>query len=549
MHYELESSRMNYGSWPFLLFLSENPKFGPRFCYDIWMKNKRNSDGSSSETPFQTIMRLGVQGKQFSGNGLKGFGDVIGQMAARNVTWDYVNQFSMQKALANYYASLNRPTTDRTLLFPVPDKANTFRPIYSQAPRQYGVNIVDLVRKAGAHSVTVNFQGIGDETEGSDWRLTLVAVNDKGVARYSTMWRSGRMTMALRSNEQQVALAIAAMPSIYKLQGFRPGYNFKRRHLYEIALAGATPSAAPPHAPQKQSAATTSGAAHPNGGGFVEYSANVAPTAYVGPNAQVLGNAQVSGQARIEDEAIVRGGAQVSGAATVSDSAIVGDTAQVVENARVSGMSSVGESARVAGHARVVEYARVLGSGSVGGNALIKGFGEVYTSPGAPIGGGVIMGQDLEVRTDGFQHPINYGLIYGFNDANTLQTALQDNHYLYAHWDCNTARQRLLLDSFADNDATLRGKTLSQFSQGALQFDGQSQYALVEGSLADTTDITLDARLTWAGGAPEQRLWSLGQGSSEMYFTPQDASGQACFVIRSGGATQMLRAPNALPQN
>lgn len=34
-HYELTSSRMNYGSWPFLQLLTEHPDFGPDFCFHI----------------------------------------------------------------------------------------------------------------------------------------------------------------------------------------------------------------------------------------------------------------------------------------------------------------------------------------------------------------------------------------------------------------------------------------------------------------------------------------------------------------------------------
>ena len=40
-HYELNSSRHNYGSWPFLQVLAEDPRFGWSFPYDIWPACRR----------------------------------------------------------------------------------------------------------------------------------------------------------------------------------------------------------------------------------------------------------------------------------------------------------------------------------------------------------------------------------------------------------------------------------------------------------------------------------------------------------------------------
>ena len=61
------------------------------------------------------------------------------------------------------------------------------------------------------------------------------------------------------------------------------------------------------------------GRRHPNGGGWVAASAEVANSAYVGPDALVLGGAKVLDQAAIEDFAVVRGpGAVVSGHAKIA---------------------------------------------------------------------------------------------------------------------------------------------------------------------------------------------------------------------------------------
>ena len=51
-----------------------------------------------------------------------------------------------------------------------------------------------------------------DATRRSDWRATLVAVNDNGGCRYSTMWNSGINTIVLAADENQLFLTVAATP-------------------------------------------------------------------------------------------------------------------------------------------------------------------------------------------------------------------------------------------------------------------------------------------------------------------------------------------------
>ena len=51
---------------------------------------------------------------------------------------------------------------------------------------------------------------------------------------------------------------------------------------------------------------------HPNGGGWVQDTAQVDETVYVGPNAEVYGTARVCGSARVYGTALVCGSARVS---------------------------------------------------------------------------------------------------------------------------------------------------------------------------------------------------------------------------------------------
>ncbi len=391
MHYELSSTRDNYGSWPFLEYFAEHPRFDPAFCFDIWKAN-RKENGESVETPFETMMRLGAQEGKFSGDGIAGFGDMIGEMAAHNVTWDYVNQWTYADTINAYHRGQNDASRDRTLLQPVPDRPDWYRPPNAQAPRQYGINLIDLVPKPGARQITARFQGIADEQEGSDWRVTLVAVDDQGRARYSRMWRSGVGTITLRPGETRLALAVAATPTVYKPQPFRGGYNVKPHFPYEVSFTGCAPSLTPDY---QRPRPNVPGAAHPNGGGFVAASAHVDPTAYVAPDAMVLDRAQVTGHARIEDHAVVADDARVSDEAIVGGYATVRHQAQVIQAARVGDLATVENGVKLSGHARVLEGIRVHGPGAVGGDALVKGFGDLYTGRDCPIGGGTVIGQEL----------------------------------------------------------------------------------------------------------------------------------------------------------
>lgn len=544
-HYELNSSRMNYGSWPFLQYLAEHPFFGPSFCYEIWEKNRKNEKDESIEDPFQTIMRLGKE-KGIFHNEVKDFGDIIGELAGHMANWDFVHKYFYQRTMINHQRNISQAGRWRVLLQPVPDRPMWYRPIYSHSPRQYGINIIDLIRNPSAEEVEVRFEGIGDEVEGSDWRVTLVAIDDKGECRYSPMLRGskGTIKMRLKPNEQRLALAIAATPSFYKPMQFRPGYNMKRRHPYEVFFKGCYPSPFPPLPPSPQ----VSGHRHPNGGGFVAETAFVAPTAYVAPNAKVLGNARVEGNARIEDYAVVKDSALVSDNAIISDFAVVCGRAKVLENARVRGCAMVSDNVTLKGNARVLEYAYLLGDGVVSGNVLVKGFGEIMTNKNTELTGGIVAGEDLEVWLVDYPKPkIEYGLIYGYNNREILERELRDNKYLYAYWDFSRPRRQLLLDSFADNDGTLRGNPSfgKEGNRTFIQLNGRNQYALVEGHIVDSPETTIDCWL-YREGEGKQCLFAFMGRDSLLAFYPSNEDNKAELRLMKDGKVESVIAQKSV---
>ena len=534
-HYELNSSRHNYGSWLFLQQLAEDPRFGPGFCYEVWLKNRKDEKDSSIEDPLQTFMRIGVERGVWKGDGCAGFGDAIGEMAARRVTMDFSPHGAYTRSL-RFMEGSDEAARLRTTLEKVPDRAGWWRPLWSHAPRQFGINLVELV--PDGKSVEVEFAGLPAENAG--WRVALVAVDDRGEPRYSRMTAGGKISLALRG-EKRVVLAIAATPTRYVPDDFRPGYGRKPRFPYEIAVRGATPAAEP----RRKVFAKGDSTPHPNGGGLVGKGAKVATTAFVGPDAMVLDGAKVSGNARIEGHAIVRGVAQVGGNAIVGGWALVGDSVKVGDDARIRGNVKLGGGVEVTGRARVTEYVHLDGKGRIGDDALIRGWGEIHIDPQAPLGGGVVAGEDLECHLKGRVAPINGGMLYGYLNADIFAKELEDNRHLFARWSFDKPNGVLLPDVNADCTGVLRGAPVfaKDGDRRVLTLDGRSQYVLIEPHAADSAALTFDILVKPATAGANQVLFDFGGADSSLLFTPRDTKGRAVFLVRNGKTVQSVAAP------
>ena len=537
-HYELNSTRHNYGSWLFMQQLAEDPRFGPGFCYEVWLKNRKDEKDSSIEDPLQTFMRIGVERGVWKGDGCAGFGDAIGEMAARRVAMDFSPNWAYTRSLRGM-AKSDESARLRTTLERVPDRPGWWRPLWSAAPRQFGINLVELV--PDGKTVEVEFAGVPSENAG--WRTTLIAVDDNGKPRYSRMTSGGKLSLALRG-EKRVVLAIAAAPTRYVPDDFRPGYGKKPRFPYELTVRGARPSGDT----GRKVFAKGDSAPHANGGGSVSKGAKVAATAFVGPDAMVLDIAKVSDNARIEGHAVVRNTAQVSGHAVVGDWAVVSDSAKVGEDARIRGNTKLGGSVEIAGRARVMDYVHLDGKGRIGEDALIRGWGEIHTDPEAPLGGGVIAGEDLEGHLKGRVEPINGGMLYGYLNAEIFAKELEDNRHLYARWSFDKANGAQLSDVNADCTGTLRGAPVfaKDGDRRVLTLNGRDQYALIEPHAADSAALTFDFLVKPAAATANQVLFDFGGADTSLLFTPRDAKGRAALLIRKGTVAQIVAAP-ALP--
>lgn len=70
---------------------------------------------------------------------------------------------------------------------------------------------------------------------------------------------------------------------------------------------------------------------------------------------------------------------------------------------------------------------------------------------------------------------------------------------------------------------------------------------MLDKSLSDLKEISITAWVKWNGGASNQSVWHFGSATNrDMWFTPDDGSGRAKFLIRNGGPAQTLVASAAL---
>ncbi len=544
-HYELNSSRHNYGSWPFLQVLAEDPRFGYSFPYDLWPACRRNERDGALEDPFQTIMRLGVERRVWK-DGVEGFGDTIGELAARMVGWDFQNQYFQLKEIRGLESQVGRVSSLAAVLEQGDD--GRWAPLYSQAPKQYGVNLVWLDPHVGAKSVEADFEGFRDPTEFADWRVTMVAVDPQGRCRYSPTVRFGRVALDVRPNER-LALAIAATPTKYVPQAFRPGFAVKRRYPYAVALKGAECD----EVPLPRTYPKVAGAPHSNGGGFVAKSAHVDATAYVAKNAMVLDGAKVTGRAQVHGQAIIRQSAQVSDDAVVSGYARIGDRAQLGGHAHVGGYAKLSGKARLGGNARLQEYATLDGEGSVSGDVMIRGFGEVHLSPTTEITGTAMFAEDLEVHFSGCKSErFDRGLFYGYLNADLLKKPKEvaDNRGLYAHWKFDGAHAPIVRDLVGDADGImLPGAGLLR--SAVLGVNGQSAPQAgvrVDGHVVDARNLAVDAMVLLPAGSLRDQSWVLSADNTEEHFSVGvSKQGVPCFFL--GNATEFvyLAAPVKMP--
>lgn len=348
--------RHYYDCWQIFEHLKDEPGFGYDFVTRLWR------DGEDMEYIWKKAEKLAAP---------RSMADEWGKMARRNVTWDYARR--------DIFIKQDKPDDNRlrngfVLLEPSLSQPGWQRVPWHVAPQQFGYNICPL--KPTSRNVAVDFSGFANPARGSDWRVSLVAVNAERRPHYSEMWSGGKKTFALHADDAELYLVVSATPRVMELV---PETDYrgleKERFPYQVKLEGAEPLdlLAGRDEAKDETVKPVAGRPHANGGGFVADGAKVDAGAFVGPAAMVLGRAQVLGNARITDFAVVKDEAVVKDHAVVSGHARIENRGRVEENAHIADYGVVKENAVVNGYARIIERGVAMAAVRVGDFATHKG--------------------------------------------------------------------------------------------------------------------------------------------------------------------------------
>jgi hypothetical protein len=543
--------RNYYDCWQLFEYFRENPKYGYSFINKLWTQ-ANGSKSKGAEYIFDAMARLDPSGSLDSYNAIK---DALGNTAAKSVTWDFERgQFFRKQSPRTMDPFTDMYRRAYTELVRRNGSTTWFRVPFAHAPMQGGYNIVPIAlpdKKGGGYKVSVNFKPLWDPIRRSDWRATLVAVNDNGEPRYSTMWNGGINSITLSADENQLFLVVSATPDFMPFEGFShplPSDLPLQPQAYEISFVNTKATAYETRYPIPKG---VTGKRHTNGGGFVADTAKVDPTAYVGPNAMVLDNAKVLGNARIGDYAVVMGNAIVKDNARVSGHALVKDNAQVYGNGKVRDWATVGGNWKVYENGRAIERCFLLDRGELHGNATIKG--NVPDYGGAKVSGYAIKEGDC-ANSANIDHQVLMCWVWGI-DQNYADSR-PDTGGLYCNYTFERESTIYALDTFGLVHGYLMGNpktfdTKENIHGTALQLNGKNQYVELKRDVFDFKDTTIAVWVKWAGGPADQRIINWGDGKLKYaYLTPKDAAtGKVKFVISNNGksAEQSLTGTSSLP--
>ena len=551
----LPHGRDYYDAWPIFEYLKDDPRWGSAFINTVMTQGHGDREKyNPPEYLLDAMARLNTSGAVDTFNDIK---DALGDCQAHCLTWDFKRGqlFKSQAPLTSdffndYYRRGFTELEKRPGSVAIGNQSAWYRVPWSDAPSQGGFDFIPIalngkVAGVGGYQVGVNFQPLWDGTRGSDWRATLVAVDDNNTPRYSQMWNCGINSMTLSGNENKLYLVVVATPRMLGFEGFTKPLladPILQPQAFEVAFinTSARPYESNPAATQSHSGMIT----HANGGGWKSTSATVDATAYIGPNALVLNSAQVRGYARIEDHAVVRDTAQVRDNAVVSGHALVRNSAQVYGNARVRDWGTVINATQVYGDGKVLERA-YADNDSIRDNGTLKGWTYDYVDGGQTTQG--VYGYAIKEGDCANGSTIDHGVLtawaWGFDQA--YADGRPDIGWRYCEYHFENYSPLYAKDTYGiihgvlmgsatkpttvDSGNTARGKVLA--------LNGTDQYVELHKDVCDFRDCTISTWVKLSGGNADQVIWSMGDGANKyMTLTAQGSTSQLRFAITSTGA-------------
>lgn len=415
-HLYYGSTRNRYGNWQFWEFIKD--LHGYPVINDMWSKSAKPGDPRQAKEDPLAVLTRNMQWK------LDELNDHFGRWVMQNATWDYKNGAVLRKAYGSYDDRSGSRRNRVSILDPINPTKGRYRIPDYWAPQRYGYNLVRLLPQKGSRTLQISFRGMEQKTPavekfgnyenepqevtmpGSDWRWGVIAVEADGKPRYSPLQRGAAATLAypLSGREQEIWLAVCATPKVYQPIMWDQMYYTIYRYPWAVEITGATPRGSG----SAVDITGRTGAAHPNGGGWVDATAKVEATAFVAPGAAVLDQAVVSGRARIDGNAVISGRARVQDDAVVSNRALITGNSLVSGKSNISGDAAVfngtitdeatigaltmieGERSRLSGQVRVTTVMNTLRDLQLSGDVQLLGDIELHTAPSKGVFYGLV---------------------------------------------------------------------------------------------------------------------------------------------------------------
>jgi len=228
-----------HGAYPGCLaymLIADDPNWGYAFSGSIGSQGVRHEN-----TPLHTIARIGRdRGLWRRGEAIRGMGDLMAQWASRLAEFDCELQGGFRQMFA---APLHQ------FLYPLDRQQGLYRCNMAEAPEPFGCNHILLKPEKGAKEITVDFRGHFDAATYSDWRVSIVGVDDKGRCRYSPLWNTGAMSLDIKEGDQRYWLVVTATPTA--LLPAEPGSagaanlvyerDYSYKYPYDVKLTGCRP--------------------------------------------------------------------------------------------------------------------------------------------------------------------------------------------------------------------------------------------------------------------------------------------------------------------
>ncbi len=435
-------------------------------------------------------------------------------------------------------------------LIPCQDNPGWYRVPFARAPEMFATMHHEL--DPLGDTLTVEFAGYELITDVEDWRWSLAATDENCESiRYTELLKSGDITtLQLEPGESRVFVIVVATPdtTTLDLDGYqnviaKDKHPLRMRYPYEVRLVNAVPTI------KQYQRAKGAGAPHPNGGGWVDSTAHIEPTAYVGPNAMVLDEAVVLGNARVEDYAVMMDNARIEDNAVISGFSLLQNTAWVRNNAkfRDRAMASDNTQIYIVDDSVVEEYAILGQNYRMFDNTITRGIASPWACAAT---GTAIADYDFSMNfniSDGvhFDH-VPWGNWY---ELFFTRTQVKPNG-LIASYRFEEPAGQVVWDEFGAKHGVARGDVERIFDQqmqsNALRLNGIDHYVVVDRGLCDFVRGSFGLSIKPVDNTDAPLLY-MGSSPASYLELALDGTAHARFTITDGVTTVVVTSPGVVP--